>query len=335
VPEGFVDILPRCIYCEAKGGLFAESARSLEFLVERLENPFPHFQTADRDRLLSQFASLHRQFTEESQRLGSSVNSADFQVPQSRVLKTSNSFTTPPATEWSGLDLRGEIQMIWLGRWNDLECWIGRHLPPEFSQLAMHAGQLLPEFPDQPLMFTRDLAGEGELSHPVGCSRFVLNPAPVARWIRFVFGCLMMRKAAELTVTFHSTKSDPRFAYDLYGEALTNLDFFAASALAIELSGLKPPARYRVTVADDFNPAGCIFKDGGTLKVTKNQFVILKLLSDCRAKNVQVKKGMLEAVNPHAMKTMTRMVGDKSKPGIFFGLIVFPGKKAREGYRLL
>jgi len=83
---------------------------------------------------------------------------------------------------------------------------------------------------------TAELNEFGEYSFGLGCGTPYLNPDPAARWVRFVFNRL---RDDRVSIRWHDKPSRRAgFIEPLYGNAVLDCNFAAASALAIQRAGL-------------------------------------------------------------------------------------------------
>jgi hypothetical protein len=183
-----------------------------------------------------------------------------------KLLRFSDSFTTPPATEWAGLELGGQVESFWcLARINaDQEfCQVRGPATRQFSEWAAEAGGALPSgAPDGPTLFDGTLGVENGVVIGAAAPTPILAPGAVERWLRFVFSTLKRLRPEELEIRWGTAAG----AHS-YGMATLKRDLFAASALAIELADLVPadPVGARVSpglcfddpwATDDYPPPG-------------------------------------------------------------------------------
>ena len=159
-----------------------------------------------------------------------------------KLLRYTNSFTTPPATEWAALKFGGVDASLWqLARIDaDQEyCQVRGPATRQFNEWAAEAARALPAgIPAEATLF------DGELRLPNGAAVLaggptpILSPGDVQRWLRFVFSTVRRLRPSELQITW-GTAAGPTS----YGMATLKQNIFAASALAIELAGLLPADR--------------------------------------------------------------------------------------------
>ncbi len=189
-----------------------------------------------------------------------------------RVLRLADSFRTPPATEWAGIERGGD-------GWGIPHFYVLSHLCANrvvcvlrgpgwetFQELANRAGALLPCWPAQP--YPAVLNDVGAFARYCDTARFpwagvaceVWNGGMVTdhrgnveRWLGLVFGLLMAHRLEHLTLVTrpedvtHSVGGEPVNAM----LTLRGMNLFAASALAIELAGLVP---IQMIASNNFSP---------------------------------------------------------------------------------
>lgn len=177
-----------------------------------------------------------------------------------RVLRLADSFQTPPATEWAGIERGGDgwgvpkyFQLSHLNA-NRVVCEIRGPGSESFQEFANRAGALLPCWPDQqPSALLTDIGAFARRREPDKYPWAVVvgtawtdglvtdHRGNVERWLGFVFGLLMEHRPEQLDllarpdeITFHG--------FRLVNTMLTlrGINLFAASAWAIERAGLIP-----------------------------------------------------------------------------------------------
>jgi hypothetical protein len=227
---------------------------AIELLIESLETPPP--APPDWPVIRPWFAALRDRFATLT-----GVSGPPTAHPaECRVLKVVSSYRPPPPSYWREvrLDLQCDPRLL-SRRHADAEYLIHR-LPSELLDLCAEAGSLLPfspEVPDRPVLFSP--------SH--GEPPPVVNPDPVARWMRFVFNT----KGVADRQLFRS-ENHPA---EVYGHANLPGGILVASVRAIELAGLLPnPSAVAANAAPTSRPA---------TKKTKGKGIeaqMLKLLHD-------------------------------------------------------
>ena len=151
-----------------------------------------------------------------------------------KLLKLTNSFESPPATEWAGLQVGGCVErFLTLSRLNDQQeiAQIRGPAAEWFCQVAERAGDALPHWvSDRPILFDDPRYG-------------FRGPSPVMhrdsreRWVGFVLATLKQRAPESLRVSWGTDKGPLSF-----GVAMLDRDLCAASVLAIDLAEMTTAA---------------------------------------------------------------------------------------------
>jgi hypothetical protein len=151
-----------------------------------------------------------------------------------KLLKLADSFGTPPATEWAGLEVGGCVErFLTLSKLNDQQEIVQIRGPATewFGQVAERAGNALPRWiPDFPVLFD-------DPQHGFGGPRPVMNRDACERWIGFVFATIKQHAPEAMRVTW-GTSMGPLS----YGLANLDRNLCSASVLAIDLARLTTAA---------------------------------------------------------------------------------------------
>jgi hypothetical protein len=222
------DIHSHVIWAGLEDDFWASTEAALERVRDFLEPPDPA-PAAD-------FADLHARFTA----VGRAFPSYDaLRSVRPRVVKFGGTFDTPPTAEWCDFPLHIECQKLPLSRNHaDAEYLVYRDAVEGYGELWAEAGRALAGVAvDGPVMFTCETLFESPAYRAAWhCGPAYLNPAPAARWARFVFRTL---RGDGVEVRWRNPPAGPEdFDRPLYGDAVLATDFAAASALAIERAGL-------------------------------------------------------------------------------------------------
>jgi hypothetical protein len=232
---GQSDLLPGLIYSALQDNddLCTCSETAVGTIIDALER---HVQ-------MGQAAGPGAPAFSTDQRRGFDQLRADFlagtQLPQRmldlecKLLKLADSFNTPPASEWSGLEVGGsDERFLTLSRLNDMQEIVQIRGPATewFCNVAERAGDALPAFvPDYPILFDDERGFSAP--HPV------MNRGGRERWVGFVFATLKQHGHDALCVRWETNKGPLS-----HGLATLDLDLFAASVLAIDLARLTTAA---------------------------------------------------------------------------------------------
>jgi hypothetical protein len=231
VGTGLADLLPGLIYSDLEQDLCTCSEAAVEVIREALER---HGQTGTPHRTEATPVS-------PEQRLAFDRLRAEFlagaQLPSAlecKLLKLANSFETPPAREWAGLEFGGCVERpLCLSKLNDMQ-EIARIRGPAtewFCEVAERAGGALPAcFLDLAILFDDPVRG---FSGP----QPVMNRGPLERWVGFVLATLK-RQGQEALRVWWGTALGPLS----HGLATLDGNLCAASALAIDLAKLTTAA---------------------------------------------------------------------------------------------
>jgi len=232
--EGQHDVLPGLIFGTLQHDAFTASEAAVGILIDSLRSSHPTTPTAS-----SHTGRVFAQLRERFRRSGELEATMPGPKTSVKLLRYSNSFLTPPATEWAGLELGGEPESLWrLARINsDQEyCQIRGPATQSFNELAATAGNALPPgAPDDVTLFSEDRRLSNGFVTRVSAHRPILSPGAVERWLRFVFSTLRQFCPEELEIQWGTASGASS-----YGMATLKQNIFAASALAIELAGLTP-----------------------------------------------------------------------------------------------
>jgi hypothetical protein len=228
---GRSDIFPGLIYTELEHDLCTCSEAALGVVIEGLEQysqtpPEAQALSADQRRA---FDRLRAEFLAGTQMPARAL--------QCKLLKLADSFNSPPASDWAGLEMGGCAEaLLTLSRLNDQQEIVQIRGPARewFCQVAERAGSALPAcIPDFAILF--DNIRRNESGIPVGISgpRPLMNRGALERWVAFVFAVLKLHEHEAFQIRW-GTPMGPLS----YGLATLDRDLCAASVLAIDLAGL-------------------------------------------------------------------------------------------------
>jgi nucleoside phosphorylase len=225
------DLLPGLIYSEMAHDLCTCSEAAVTVILDVLEK---HAQVGTPTRPEARALSAEQRRTFDQLR---AEFEAGAQMPMSlecKVLKLANSFESPPATEWAGLEVGGCVErFLTLSKLNDQQEIVQIRGPATdwFCQVAERAGNALPRWiPDFPLLFDDPQRG-------FGGPRPVMNRDACKRWIGFVFATIKQHAPEALRVTW-GTSMGPLS----YGFATLDRNLCGVSVLAIDLARLTTAA---------------------------------------------------------------------------------------------
>src|SRR5262245_46623664 len=173
-----------------------------------------------------------------------------------QVLRLADSFRTPPATEWAGIERGGD-------GWGVPKYYVLSHLDANrvvcalrgpgletFQELANRAGALLPAWPAQPYpALLNDVGAFARYCDPEQFPWATLagdlwnrgmvteHRGNVERWLGLVFGVLMAHRLEHLNLATRPEGMTDAISLEPANAMLTlrGMDLFAASARAIEL----------------------------------------------------------------------------------------------------
>lgn len=231
------DVLPGLIFGTLKHDALTASEAAVGVLIDAIRGsaPLPGTASGEVGRV---FARLRAQFLQAAEGEESLPGGMDTTV---KLLRFSDSFTTPPATEWAAVESGGCLEKWWrLARINaDQEfCQVRGPATRYYETLATEAGNALPAgVPDCPALFDDQRTFPNGFVARIAGPTPILSPGPAERWLRFVFSTLKHCRPEELQIRW-GTEAGPTS----YGMATLKRNFCAASALAIELAGLAPAA---------------------------------------------------------------------------------------------
>ncbi len=229
------DVLPGLIFGTLRHDASAATEAAVGVLLDAIRGDLPPAPGPTSGDVGRMFAQLREQFLRTAE-FEDNLPGPDTTV---KLLRFSDSFTTPPATEWADLQLGGQVESMWrLARINaDQEfCQVRGPATQQINEWAAEAGNALPAgIPDGPTLFDEDrLLPNGVLARFSGPTP-ILSPGPVQRWLRFVFSTLNRLRPDELQIRWGTPVGATS-----YGLATLKQNIFAASALAIELANLLP-----------------------------------------------------------------------------------------------
>jgi hypothetical protein len=228
---GRSDLLPGLIYSDLEHDLCTCSEAAIAIIIEALERSV---QTRLPAPLEAQGLSADQRRTFDHLR---AEFLAGTQLPTSlecKLPKLADSFDTPPAIEWAGLQVGGCVErFLTLSRLNDMQEIAQVRGPATgwFCELAERAGNALPLFVlDLPVLFD-------DIRRGCGGPRPVISRGPLERWIGFVFTVLKKHEHVALQIRWE-TQMGPLS----HGLATLDRDLFAASVLVIDLAKLTTAA---------------------------------------------------------------------------------------------
>jgi len=224
------DVVPGVMWVGLKHDVFASTERAVEVVLEHLTRaePLPPAPGT--------FAALHQRFADIGASIGR-LPEADF--PRPRLVKFASTFETEPTRDWCDFRMQIKFERLPLSRcYAEAEYLVHCGTRREYQNLWAAAGAALAaSAPDRAVMFTNaEATGFGGLTAGVSCGHPYLNPAPEARWVRFVLNAL---KGDALEIRWrHPLRGPAQLELPHYGEAVLPFDFATASARAIERAGL-------------------------------------------------------------------------------------------------
>jgi hypothetical protein len=229
---GHSDLFPGLIYSNLEHDLCTCSEAAVGVIIEALER---HAQTGPPAAPGAQAVSADQRRAFDRLR---DEFPAGMQMPaqslECKLLKLADSFDTPPASEWAGLEVGGCVErFLTLSRLNDMQeiAQIRGPATGWFCQVAERAGDALPAcISDCPILFD-------DIQRGFGGPCPVMNRGPLERWIGFVFATLK-RYGNEALRVWWGTNLGPLS----YGLATLDRDLCAASVLAIDLARLSTAA---------------------------------------------------------------------------------------------
>lgn len=247
------DVFPGVIVSRLGDGsdVLSASACALRLILEALDGS----ERADRPQPNTEFGRLRDAF-----RLHAEVDATFPDELSVRLLRLSDSFQTPPATEWAGIVREangwGLPKYFVLSQLNAnrVVCELRGPGSESFQELANRAGALLPCWPDrQPPALLADVASLARRRDPDrypwaavagnGWNSGVVTDhrGNVERWLGFVFGMLLERRLEHLDLMTRPDEITLR-GFTPVNATLTlkETNLFAASAWAIETAGLIP-----------------------------------------------------------------------------------------------
>jgi hypothetical protein len=225
------DLMPGMIYSEVRHDLCTCSEVGLTIVLDALEKD-QELRTAGSPEagalsagLRGAFDQLRAEF-EAGSRLPTHLDC--------KLLKLADSFESPPASQWAGLEVGGCIErFLTLSKLNDQEEIVQIRGPATawFCELAERAGNALPRWiPDLPVLFDDPQRG-------FGGPRPVMNRDVCNRWIGFVFATIKQHAPEALHIAW-GTPMGPLS----YGFATLDRNLCGASVLAIDLARLTTAA---------------------------------------------------------------------------------------------
>jgi nucleoside phosphorylase len=229
---GRSDLLPGLIFSDLEHDLCTCSEAALGAIIDALER---YVQIGPTVPLESQGVSVDQRRTFDQLRTQFFAGTL-FSEPslECKLFKLADSFDTPPASEWGGLEMGGcHERFVMLSQLNDQKeiAQIRGPATNWFCEIAERAGDALPSYiSDRPILFD-------DLQRGLRGPRAVLNRGALERWVGFVFSTLS-RYAPETLHVFWGTPRGPLS----YGFATLDRDLCAASVLAIDLARLTTAA---------------------------------------------------------------------------------------------
>ena len=228
------DAVPGAMWVGLQHDVFASTEAAIHCLLAHLAEPAPQ---AEAEAVYATFTGLRARFAVLARCRHSWQGGQSLAAP--RLVKFASTFTTGPTGEWCDFPMQTAFARLLLARCHaDAEYLFHRGTPTEEADLWAEAGAALPaSIGDGASMFsTAELNEDGGYSFGLGCGTPYLNPDPAARWVRFVFNVL---NDTRVDVRWRDKPTGRvQFIEPLYGDAVLNCDFAAASALAIQRAGL-------------------------------------------------------------------------------------------------
>jgi hypothetical protein len=254
------DVFPGVIFGTLSHDVLTSSEAAATVILDALRGKLSTDSGPTRGEVAAVFTRLRDRFLQAAELTDQLPNGRDTHV---KLIRFSDSFRTPPATEWAGLQFGGQVESLWqLAHINaDQElCQVRGPATEQFTEWATEAGQALPldALADATLFSEDRRLSSGFVTSVVGPTP-VLTQGPVERWLRFVFSTLKRFQPNELEIQWGTPSGASS-----YGMATLKRNIFAASALAIELSNLLPadntsprtlaPVRFRDPLETDTYP---------------------------------------------------------------------------------
>jgi len=228
------DAVPGAMWVGLEHDVFSSTEAAIHCLLAHLADPAPPAET---DVVYATFTGLRARFAALA-RCRHPRQGGQSPAPP-RLVKFASTFTTGPTAEWCDFPMRTAFERLPLARHHaDIEYLFHRDTMTEEAELWAEAGAALPaSIGDGALMFsTAELNEFGGYSLGFDCGTPYLNPDPAARWVRFVFNRL---RRDRVSIRWHDKPTGGAgFAEPLYGDAVLDCDFSAASAVAIQRAGL-------------------------------------------------------------------------------------------------
>jgi hypothetical protein len=223
------DIHKGLIYSMGTRDAYAQTIAGIDLLSDTLTwQAEPPASTSE-----LMFASLLTMFRASGQGVEHSLAGLMFMV-----IKCGDSFESPPARLWAGYTEGGcTARRAWLSALNaDWEfAWFQGAFCEHAYQMSEQAGSHLPALLGwDTVMFSR-IETVGQCTQAVCCPPAVVNRNHAARWVGHVLAILRRHRPELVEIKWCSppTRDAP-----LYGYATLKVNFYEASALAIELSNL-------------------------------------------------------------------------------------------------
>jgi hypothetical protein len=227
---GRSDLLPGLIYSEMAHDLCTCSEAAITVVIDALEK---HLQVGSAGPEAPALSAEQRR-TFDQLRAEFEVGAQMPMAVECKLLKLADSFESPPAIKWAGLEIGGCVErFLTLSKLNDQQEIIQIRGPATewFCQVAERAGNALsPRIADLPLLFDDPKCGFGG---PLP----VMNRDACERWIGFVFATIKQHAPEALRVTW-GTPMGPLS----YGFATLDRNLCSASILAIDLARLTTAA---------------------------------------------------------------------------------------------
>jgi hypothetical protein len=240
-PASQQDLLPGLIYSRLEHDICTSSEAAIDVVLNELQNCPKMTPLGDvgMRSLTSEERAVFRRLRDDFER-GAGMETMPGHVLETKLMKLTDSFVTPPATEWAGLKQGGCTErLLKLSRLNDIQeiCQIRGMATGYFCDLAERAGQALPAdlFPDRPILF--DNIRPNQMGIPIGISGPdpVMSRGPIERWVGFVFATLKERWHPALRVQWLEGQLPAPLSHAL---ATLDRNLFKASVLVIDLAGL-------------------------------------------------------------------------------------------------